>query len=102
MYVIFQQETIQAVYNWQFVQSLHLWTEVLGVTAHRPHLQPMLYPLVQVTSLRIDGDKIQTTYLQHNDSVIIISTLKSILESNLTQIACSKDKVSIDHYKPNR
>jgi len=47
-YVIFQQESIQAVYNWQFVQSLHLWTEVLGATANRPHLQPLLYPLVQV------------------------------------------------------
>lgn len=43
-----KKENIQAVYNWQFVQSLHLWTEVLGATAHRPHLQPLLYPLVQV------------------------------------------------------
>lgn len=42
------KESIQAVYNWQFVQSLHLWTEVLGATAHRPYLQPLLYPLVQV------------------------------------------------------
>lgn len=43
-----KKESIQAVYNWQFVQSLHLWTEVLGATANRPHLQPLLYPLVQV------------------------------------------------------
>lgn len=43
-----KKENIQAVYNWQFVQSLHLWTEVLEVTAHRPHLQPLLYPLVQI------------------------------------------------------
>jgi nucleolar complex protein 2 len=51
MYTVLQQENIQAVYSWQFMQSLHLWTEVLGATANRPHLQPLLYPLVQVTSV---------------------------------------------------
>nr|CAD7418278.1 unnamed protein product [Timema poppensis] len=43
-----KREHLQSVYNWQFTHSLHLWVELLGATANRSHLQPLLYPLVQV------------------------------------------------------
>ncbi|XP_068085112.1 nucleolar complex protein 2 isoform X3 [Anabrus simplex] len=42
------KETLQSVYNWQFVQSLHLWSDVLGATANKPQLEPLIYPVVQV------------------------------------------------------
>lgn len=51
------QEGFQAVYNWQFVHSLDFWSLVLSaacdkssVAAKGPSpLQPLIYPLVQVT-----------------------------------------------------
>ncbi|XP_067008796.2 nucleolar complex protein 2 isoform X2 [Anabrus simplex] len=43
-----KKETLQSVYNWQFVQSLHLWSDVLGATANKPQLEPLIYPVVQV------------------------------------------------------
>ncbi|XP_011554611.3 nucleolar complex protein 2 homolog [Plutella xylostella] len=46
--VVQKLENRQAVYNWQFVNSLHLWAELLGATAGRPQLQPLVYPLVMV------------------------------------------------------
>jgi hypothetical protein len=36
------------------------------------------------------------------DSDIVIITFQSILESNLIQISCSKDEVSVDYYEVNR
>lgn len=44
-----KKENIQAVYNWQYVNSLHLWANLLTVTCNKPQLQPLIYPLVQVT-----------------------------------------------------
>ncbi|KAK7861683.1 hypothetical protein R5R35_005356 [Gryllus longicercus] len=44
-----KKENIQAVYNWQFINSIHLWADLLGATANNPQLQSLVYPLVQVT-----------------------------------------------------
>ena len=43
-----KKESIQAVYNWQFISSLSLWVELLG-SSSKQALQPLLYPVVQVT-----------------------------------------------------
>lgn len=43
-----KKENIQSVYNWQFINSLHLWVALLSATCNKPQLQPLIYPLVQV------------------------------------------------------
>ena len=39
--------SLQAVYNWQFVHCLDLWSHMLGHVTHES-LRPLVYPLVQV------------------------------------------------------
>lgn len=46
--VVQKVENRQAVYNWQFVNSLHLWADLLGATSNKPQLQPLIYPLVMI------------------------------------------------------
>ncbi|XP_045459158.1 nucleolar complex protein 2 homolog [Melitaea cinxia] len=46
--VVQKIENRQAVYNWQFVNSLHLWADLISATSNKPQLQPLLYPLVMV------------------------------------------------------
>lgn len=43
-----KKENTQAVYNWQFVNSLRLWGNLLSATYNKPQLQPLVYPLIQV------------------------------------------------------
>lgn len=46
--VLHKKESIQSVYNWQYVSSLHLWTDLLSVTYDKPQMQMLIFPLVQV------------------------------------------------------
>lgn len=46
--VVQKIENRQAVYNWQFINSLHLWADLLASTSNKPQLQPLIYPLVMV------------------------------------------------------
>ncbi|CAK1602959.1 unnamed protein product [Parnassius mnemosyne] len=46
--VVQKVENRQAVYNWQFINSLHLWADLIGATSNKQQLQPLLYPLVMV------------------------------------------------------
>lgn len=43
-----QKENIQAVYNWQYVNSLKLWGSLLGAVGNKQPLQALIYPFVQV------------------------------------------------------
>lgn len=43
-----KKDSFQAVYNWQFVNSLRLWVELLSATANKSQLQPLVYPLVSI------------------------------------------------------
>ena len=44
----FPQENFQAVYNWQYINSLHFWTELITKVKDNSILRSLLYPLVQV------------------------------------------------------
>lgn len=43
-----KKDSFQAVYNWQFINSLRLWVELLCATVGRTQLQPLVYPLVSI------------------------------------------------------
>lgn len=43
-------ENRQAVYNWQFVNSLHLWADLLSASSNKSQLQPLIYPLTMIIS----------------------------------------------------
>lgn len=46
--VVKKGENRQAVYNWQFVNSLHLWADLLSVSPNKSQLQPLVYPLTMI------------------------------------------------------
>jgi nucleolar complex protein 2 len=43
------QDSFQSVYNWQYIHCLRLWSRVLSETPNKDVLEPLIYPLVQVT-----------------------------------------------------
>lgn len=43
-----KKENFQAVYNWQYINSLHFWTELITKLKDNSILRSLLYPLVQV------------------------------------------------------
>jgi len=43
-----KKENIQSVYNWQYISSLKLWTDVLCTTLNKKQLQTLVYPLIQI------------------------------------------------------
>ncbi|XP_067625122.1 nucleolar complex protein 2 [Eurosta solidaginis] len=47
--ILKKKDSFQAVYNWQYINSLRLWADLLGATTNKPQLQPLIYPLVTIT-----------------------------------------------------
>ncbi|XP_065203552.1 nucleolar complex protein 2 [Planococcus citri] len=43
-----KKDSIQAVYNWQFISSLQLWVDVLCKMYDKPQLNALVYPIVQI------------------------------------------------------
>lgn len=43
-----KKESFQAVYNWQFINSIRLWSELLSAVHDKQQLQPLVYPLISI------------------------------------------------------
>ncbi|XP_076763302.1 nucleolar complex protein 2 [Xylocopa sonorina] len=43
-----KKEHFQAVYNWQYINSLRFWTELINLSKSDSMLRSLLYPLVQI------------------------------------------------------
>lgn len=48
--ILKKKDSYQSVYNWQYVNSIRLWVELLGATHNKPQLQPLIYPLVSIVT----------------------------------------------------
>ncbi|XP_017132523.1 nucleolar complex protein 2 homolog [Drosophila elegans] len=48
--ILKKKDSFQAVYNWQFINSMRLWADLLGASANKPQLQPLVYPLVTIAT----------------------------------------------------
>ncbi|XP_066594371.1 nucleolar complex protein 2 [Prorops nasuta] len=48
-----KKENFQAVYNWQYINSLRFWTELIAVSRPQSMLRSLLYPLVQIITTTI-------------------------------------------------
>ncbi|XP_037960444.1 nucleolar complex protein 2 homolog [Teleopsis dalmanni] len=47
--ILKKKDSFQAVYNWQYINSIRLWADLLATTSNKPQLQPLLYPFVTIT-----------------------------------------------------
>ncbi|KAL0280889.1 UNVERIFIED_CONTAM: hypothetical protein PYX00_002053 [Menopon gallinae] len=43
-----KRENYQTVYNWQYISSLQLWSELLGLVPNGSPLRSLVYPLIQI------------------------------------------------------
>ena len=48
MVCLSQKDSVQSLYNWQFVHSVHLWVQLLSSTHPSSSLEPLIYPVVQL------------------------------------------------------
>ncbi|XP_035898562.1 nucleolar complex protein 2 homolog [Anopheles stephensi] len=48
--ILQKKDSFQYIYNWQYINSLKLWGDVLGAAhAHGEALEPLIYPFVSIT-----------------------------------------------------
>uniref|UniRef100_A0A182M437 Uncharacterized protein n=1 Tax=Anopheles culicifacies TaxID=139723 RepID=A0A182M437_9DIPT len=48
--ILQKKDSFQYIYNWQYINSLKLWGDVLGAAhAHGDALEPLIYPFVSIT-----------------------------------------------------
>lgn len=43
-----KKDSLQSVYNWQYINSIRLWAELLSATYSKAQLQPLVYPLISI------------------------------------------------------
>ncbi|XP_055623962.1 nucleolar complex protein 2 homolog [Toxorhynchites rutilus septentrionalis] len=48
--ILQKKDSFQYIYNWQYVNSLKLWTNVLAVTYDKKELEPLIFPLVSIVT----------------------------------------------------
>lgn len=46
--ILKKKESYQVVHNWQYINSIRLWAELLASTRDKVQLQPLIYPLVSI------------------------------------------------------
>ncbi|XP_055594248.1 nucleolar complex protein 2 homolog [Uranotaenia lowii] len=46
--ILQKKDSFQYIYNWQYVNSLKLWSDVLAITYDKKELEPLIYPLVSI------------------------------------------------------
>lgn len=54
--VIFFQETLQTVCNWQFISSLQLWCTLLSKSVKSSPLKMLLYPIIEVIFINVKAN----------------------------------------------
>ncbi|KXJ81191.1 hypothetical protein RP20_CCG021215 [Aedes albopictus] len=46
--ILQKKDSFQYIYNWQYINSLKLWADVLAVAYNKKELEPLVYPLVSI------------------------------------------------------
>ncbi|XP_065079355.1 nucleolar complex protein 2-like [Ochlerotatus camptorhynchus] len=46
--ILQKKDSFQYIYNWQYINSLKLWADVLAVSYNKKQLEPLVYPLVSI------------------------------------------------------
>lgn len=46
--ILQKKDSFQYVYNWQYINSLKLWSDVLAIAYNKKELEPLIYPLVSI------------------------------------------------------
>ncbi|XP_055530613.1 nucleolar complex protein 2 homolog [Wyeomyia smithii] len=48
--ILQKKDSFQYIYNWQYINSLKLWGDVLAATYEKKELEPLIYPYVSITT----------------------------------------------------
>lgn len=48
--ILQKKDSFQYIYNWQYVNSLKLWSDVLAATYDKKELEPLIYPFVSIVT----------------------------------------------------
>ncbi|XP_058462372.1 nucleolar complex protein 2 homolog [Malaya genurostris] len=46
--ILQKKDSFQYIYNWQYINSLKLWSDVLAATYNKKELEPLIFPLVSI------------------------------------------------------
>ncbi|XP_058834019.1 nucleolar complex protein 2 homolog [Topomyia yanbarensis] len=48
--ILQKKDSFQYIYNWQYINSLKLWSDVLAATHNKKELEPLIYPFVSIVT----------------------------------------------------